>query len=89
MCDGTTQGMHFDEENRRADSVVEFETGMAYANAGNLRLELADFLRATSTPSAGSSRFAEIETERQASQDELSLAKIGYPVAVRRLTLAL
>ena len=64
MRDGTAEGMRFDGENRKADSVVEFETGMSYANAGNQRLELADFLRAAGTPSAGSSRSAEIETER-------------------------
>jgi len=64
MRDGTTDGMRFDGENRKADSVVEFETGMPYANAGNQQLELADFLRAAGTPSAGSSRSAEIETER-------------------------
>jgi len=72
--------------------IVQFETGMSYArNAGNLRLVLADFLdeRATGTPSAGSSGTTEIELERLASQDKRSLGKIGYPVAVRSLTLAL
>ena len=44
---GTTEGMqHFDGEIEKLIriGVVDFETGMAYAtNAGNLRLELADF----------------------------------------------
>jgi len=53
--DGTTEGLRFDGENRKADSVVEFETGISYAPAGNQRLEWADFLRAAGTPSAGSS----------------------------------
>jgi twitching motility protein PilT len=44
---GTTEGMqHFDGEIEKLirAGTIEFETGMAYAtNAGNLRLELADF----------------------------------------------
>src|SRR5436305_10221149 len=44
---GTTEGMqHFDGEIERLirAGLIEFETGMAYAtNAGNLRLQLADF----------------------------------------------
>jgi twitching motility protein PilT len=44
---GTTEGMqHFDGEIEKLirAGLIEFETGMAYAtNAGNLRLELADF----------------------------------------------
>jgi len=44
---GTTEGMqHFDGEIEKLirAGMIEFETGMAYAtNAGNLRLELADF----------------------------------------------
>ena len=44
---GTTEGMqHFDGEieNLIRAGTIDFETGMAYAtNAGNLRLELADF----------------------------------------------
>jgi hypothetical protein len=45
---------HFDGEIERLirDGSIDFETGMAYAtNAGNLRLELADFTPAT-TPMA-------------------------------------
>lgn len=52
---GTTEGMqHFDGEIEKLirAGMIEFETGMAYAtNAGNLRLELADF--AESTPADG------------------------------------
>jgi twitching motility protein PilT len=48
---GGTEGMqHFDGEIERLirDATIDFETGMAYAtNAGNLRLELADFTPAT------------------------------------------
>ena len=44
---GGTEGMqHFDGEIERLirEGTIDFETGMAYAtNAGNLRLELADF----------------------------------------------
>ena len=44
---GTTEGMqHFDGEIEKLirSGTIEYETGMAYAtNAGNLRLELADF----------------------------------------------
>lgn len=47
MRDGSTDGMqHFDGEIEKLirEGVVDFETGMAFAtNAGNLRLELADF----------------------------------------------
>ena len=44
---GTTEGLlHFDGEIEQLvrAGAIDFETGMAYAaNAGNLRLELADF----------------------------------------------
>jgi twitching motility protein PilT len=70
MRDGSTEGMrHFDGEIEtliRA-GVVEFEIGMSYAtNAGNLRLEMADFLeeQRTGAPSASSNGSTEIEIER-------------------------
>src|SRR3982075_3253734 len=48
MRDGSTEGMqHFDGEidTLIREGVVDFETGLSYSsNAGNLRLELADFL---------------------------------------------
>jgi len=48
MRDGDTEGMqHFDGEIEKLirNDVVEFETAMTYAtNAGNLRLELSDYL---------------------------------------------
>jgi len=48
MRDGSNDGMlHFDAEIEKLirDGVVELETGLTYAtNAGNLRLELADFI---------------------------------------------
>src|SRR5438105_4783961 len=70
MRDGTTEGMqHFDGEIEKLirAGVVEFETCMSYAtNAGNLRLEMADFLeeRRSGTPSSSSSGTTEIEIER-------------------------
>jgi len=69
MRDGVTEGMqHFDGEIDRLirSGIVEFETGMSYStNAGNLRLEMADYLdeRRTAAPSATSSG-TEIEIER-------------------------
>src|SRR6202158_469684 len=48
MRDGDTEGMqHFDGEIQRMirDGIVDFETGLTYSsNAGNLRLEMADYL---------------------------------------------
>src|SRR5437867_3001137 len=48
MRDGTTEGMqHFDGEIDRLirAGIVDFETGLTYStNAGNLRLEMADYL---------------------------------------------
>src|SRR5207302_1063083 len=53
MRDGTTEGMqYFDGEIEKLirSDMVEFETGMSYAtNAGNLRLEMADFLEQAQT----------------------------------------
>jgi twitching motility protein PilT len=47
MRDGTTEGMqHFDSELDRMirSGIIDLEVGLGYAsNAGNLRLELADF----------------------------------------------
>jgi len=69
MRDGVTEGMqHFDGEIDRLirSGIVEFETGMSYStNAGNLRLEMADYLdeRRAAAPSATSSG-TEIEIER-------------------------
>src|ERR1700716_724957 len=48
MRDGSTEGMqHFDGEIDKLirEGIVDFETGLTYStNAGNLRLEMADFL---------------------------------------------
>jgi twitching motility protein PilT len=47
MRDGDTEGMqHFDGEIEKLirEGIVDFETGLTYStNAGNLRLEMADF----------------------------------------------
>jgi twitching motility protein PilT len=66
MRDGNTEGMqHFDGEIEKLirNNVVEFETAMTYAtNAGNLRLELADFLEGGGA--AKKKPETEIEIER-------------------------
>jgi twitching motility protein PilT len=69
MRDGTTEGMqYFDGEIEKLirAGIVEFETGMSYAtNAGNLRLEMADFLEQPQTNIApGNSSGTELEIER-------------------------
>jgi twitching motility protein PilT len=55
---GTTEGMqHFDGEIEKLvrAGTIDFETGMAYAtNAGNLRLELADFVPPPEAAESGS-----------------------------------
>ncbi|MGA2810183.1 MAG: PilT/PilU family type 4a pilus ATPase [Candidatus Acidiferrum sp.] len=57
MRDGDTEGMqHFDAEIQKfiRDGVVDFEVGLTYStNAGNLRLELADFLDGQKKPLPG------------------------------------
>jgi twitching motility protein PilT len=75
MRDGGTEGMqYFDGEIDKLirAGIVDFETGITYStNAGNLRLEMADFLDerpnrpATSKPAAHDpNRTTEIEIER-------------------------
>jgi len=75
MRDGTTEGMqYFDGEIDKLirAGIVDFETGITYStNAGNLRLEMADFLDervnrpAASKPAAQDpKRTTEIEIER-------------------------
>jgi twitching motility protein PilT len=70
MRDGSTEDMqHFDGEIEKLirEAIVDFETGMSYSsNAGNLRLELADFLdeRRNKRPSKTSEPATEIEIER-------------------------
>jgi twitching motility protein PilT len=62
MRDGDTEGMqYFDREIDKLirGGVVDFETGLAFSsNAGNLRLELADF---TESRAGGTSRIAPVE----------------------------
>jgi twitching motility protein PilT len=75
MRDGDSEGMqHFDGEIDKLirAGLVDFETGLTYStNAGNLRLEMADFLDdrpkrpAASKPAAHDpNRTTEIEIER-------------------------
>jgi len=77
MRDGSTEGMlHFDGEIDKLirAGIVEFETGLTYStNAGNLRLEMADFLEerqhpnrtaASRPPAHDPNRTTEIEIER-------------------------
>jgi twitching motility protein PilT len=70
MHDGSQDGMqYFDGEIERLirEGVVDFETGMTYAtNAGNLRLQLADYLDETrhARKTQERERETEIEIER-------------------------
>jgi twitching motility protein PilT len=70
MRDGTTEGMqHFDGEIEKLirSGIVDFETGLTYStNAGNLRLELADYLEnpGSAAPAKKASQATEIEIER-------------------------
>src|SRR5713226_4741814 len=77
MRDGSTEGMqHFDGEIDKLirAGIVDYETGLTYStNAGNLRLEMADFLderahpdrpAASKPPAHDHNRTTEIEIER-------------------------
>jgi twitching motility protein PilT len=70
MRDGTTEGMqHFDGEIEKLirSGIVDFETGLTYStNAGNLRLELADYLEnpGSAAPAKKTSESTEVEIER-------------------------
>jgi len=75
MRDGSTEGMqHFDGEIDKLirAGIVDYETGLTYStNAGNLRLEMADFLHERPNRPAASNpapqdpnRTTEIELER-------------------------
>jgi twitching motility protein PilT len=74
MRDGDTEGMqHFDAEIQKfiRAGIVDFEVGLTYStNAGNLRLELADFLDAQRKPAMGlqtppaAAKQPEVEIER-------------------------
>jgi twitching motility protein PilT len=70
MRDGTTEGMqHFDGEIDKLirAGIVDFETGLTYSsNAGNLRLEMADYVEARANPekTRDPNQTAEIEIER-------------------------
>lgn len=68
MRDGSQDGMqHFDAEIERLirEGVIDFDTGMSYAtNAGNLRLQLADYLDDRQYARKRQERETEIEIER-------------------------
>ncbi|HET8923597.1 MAG TPA: PilT/PilU family type 4a pilus ATPase [Candidatus Acidoferrum sp.] len=70
MRDGTTEGMqHFDGEIEKLirDGIVDFETGLTYStNAGNLRLEMADYSeeQRNKTAAKDPSQTTDIEIER-------------------------
>lgn len=68
MRDGSQDGMqYFDAEIERMirEGAVDFETGMSFAtNAGNLRLQLADYLEDTKHGRKTRERETEIEIER-------------------------
>jgi twitching motility protein PilT len=67
MRDGDTEGMqHFDGEIEKLirGGVVDFETGLLYSsNAGNLRLELADFSESRGSRSASAAPAGNVEME--------------------------
>jgi twitching motility protein PilT len=70
MRDGTNEGMqHFDGEIEKfiRNGIVDFETGITYStNAGNLRLELADYVenQQTASPNKPADQTTEVEIER-------------------------
>jgi len=70
MRDGSTEGMqHFDGEIEKLirNGIVDFETGLTYStNAGNLRLELADYLEnpRSAAPAKKAPQATEVEIER-------------------------
>jgi twitching motility protein PilT len=68
MRDGSQEGMqHFDAEIERLirEGLIDLETGMSYAtNAGNLRLQLADYLEDAKHSHKAEEQEAEIEIER-------------------------
>jgi twitching motility protein PilT len=68
MRDGTQDGMqYFDGEIEKfvREGVIDFDTAMSFAtNAGNLRLELADYLEDTRRQPAKIQRDPELEIER-------------------------
>jgi len=70
MRDGNTEGMqHFDGEIEKLirNGIVDFETGLTYStNAGNLRLELADYVdNPKNTPAKKpAAQMTEVEIER-------------------------
>src|SRR5437867_1906211 len=68
MRDGSTEGMqHFDGvlDTFIREGLVDFETALSFAtNAGNLRLELQDYLDDPKNRKARSSQASEIEIER-------------------------
>jgi twitching motility protein PilT len=67
MRDGDTEGMqHFDGEIEKLirGGVVDFETGLLYSsNAGNLRLELADFTESRGSRSSSGALSGNVEME--------------------------
>lgn len=67
MRDGDTEGMqHFDGEIEKLirAGVVDFETGLLYSsNAGNLRLELADFTESRGSRSSAAAPTGNVEME--------------------------
>jgi len=67
MRDGDTEGMqYFDGEIGKLirTGVVDFETGLTFSsNAGNLRLELADFTEGPAKTAASKKPAAEVEME--------------------------
>jgi twitching motility protein PilT len=67
MRDGDTEGMqHFDGEIEKLvrAGIISMETGLAFSsNAGNLKLELADFKEGSATAPASEPADEKIEME--------------------------
>ena len=68
MRDGSTEGMqHFDGEIEKfiRAGIVDFETGLSYStNAGNLRLEMADYLDGSQNQAVSQDPDLTTEVER-------------------------
>jgi Tfp pilus assembly ATPase PilU len=68
MRDGDTDGMqHFDGELEKLlrAGIIDFDTALAYStNAGNFRLEVADFVEGGGNAKESDHASAEVEVER-------------------------
>ena len=79
MRDGSNDGMqHFDGEIEKLirSGVIDLETGMTYAtNAGNLRLELTDFIEKMPKAKAGHASTVQDLNSKSSASENLRLTK--------------